>query len=292
MQLLWWASKLAQALRKNPAFIKEVLRMLHNDAKALLGIVKYDFPIIFIAGLPKSGTTWVETQLANLAGYNLRPVYDANGDLAEQNVSDAVFDVLPKWGYSILKLHTRYSKQNYRVITRHVRKFMVMTRDLRDMCVSAYFHVKNDKNHSHYELYNQISLEDGLAHRIEVTGKLYVTWVMDWLNIAEKHPEVILLVRYDDLVAETEEQFVRIHEFFNLPINKEIMVSVSDSRFVGEQDIGQILEENLGLRMKSTARKGICGDWKNYFSQSHKDSFKRLCGDALIRSGYEKDLDW
>lgn len=119
-----------------------------------------------------------------------------------------------------------------------------------------------------------------------------MTWVTDWLNMAEKNPEVILLVRYEDLIDETGEQFVRIHEFFNLPTNKEIMASAFASRFVGEQDIGQVLEENLGLRMKSTVRKGVSGDWKNHFSINHKNSFKRLCGDALIRSGYEKDLDW
>jgi hypothetical protein len=72
----------------------------------------------------------------------------------------------------------------------------------------------------------------------------------------------------------------------------EILASATRSRLVGERDFGRERERSLGLRMKSTARKGIAGDWKNHFSEKHKDLFKQLCGEALIRSGYEKNLEW
>lgn len=292
MRFFWYFPKLIRALKKDPAFIKELLSMLRNDAKAILGVVKYDFPVIFIAGLPKSGTTWVETQLANISGYNLRPVYDRDGVVFAHDVNDAVFDALPRRRYSILKLHTRYSDENYRVILRHVDRFMVMTRDLRDMCVSAYLHVKNDISHPNYELYNQLSAEDGLLHRIEVTADNYVSWVLDWLEVVERNPKTILLVRYEDLVLDPSAQFARIHEFFHLPMDREMLELAASSRLVGEQDFERVRSESIGLRLKSTARKGIVGDWKNYFSVKHKERFKQLCGNALIRSGYEENLDW
>ena len=39
-------------------------------------------------------------------------------------------------------------------------------------------------------------------------------------------------------------------------------------------------------------RKGIAGDWKNYFTDEHKDLYKQLSDDLLVRCGYEKDGNW
>jgi hypothetical protein len=43
---------------------------------------------------------------------------------------------------------------------------------------------------------------------------------------------------------------------------------------------------------KSHYRKGIAGDWRNYFEDQHKARFKELYGDILIRLGYETGSDW
>jgi lipopolysaccharide transport system ATP-binding protein len=39
-------------------------------------------------------------------------------------------------------------------------------------------------------------------------------------------------------------------------------------------------------------RKGIAGDWRNYFTPRVADAFKKRFGDILIAAGYEKDLNW
>jgi hypothetical protein len=39
-------------------------------------------------------------------------------------------------------------------------------------------------------------------------------------------------------------------------------------------------------------RKGVAGDWHNYFKPEHVAKFKELLGDRLIDLGYEKDLEW
>lgn len=41
----------------------------------------------------------------------------------------------------------------------------------------------------------------------------------------------------------------------------------------------------------NTFRKGVIGDWKNYFD-SHKEHCKEVLGDLLIDLGYEKDYNW
>ena len=39
-------------------------------------------------------------------------------------------------------------------------------------------------------------------------------------------------------------------------------------------------------------RKGIPGDWRNYFTPRVKESFRQRYGDLLIQLGYETSLDW
>jgi hypothetical protein len=44
--------------------------------------------------------------------------------------------------------------------------------------------------------------------------------------------------------------------------------------------------------VKSHERKGIAGDWRNYFDDQVKDVFKARYGDLLIATGYERDSEW
>ena len=39
-------------------------------------------------------------------------------------------------------------------------------------------------------------------------------------------------------------------------------------------------------------RKGVAGDWNNYFTERDKQIYKEEAGELLIRLGYERDLDW
>lgn len=55
---------------------------------------------------------------------------------------------------------------------------------------------------------------------------------------------------------------------------------IAEGRSQGEEDV------------TSHYRKGIAGDWANYFTAEHRRVFKERYGDALLRLGYEKDLDW
>jgi lipopolysaccharide transport system ATP-binding protein len=39
-------------------------------------------------------------------------------------------------------------------------------------------------------------------------------------------------------------------------------------------------------------RKGIAGDWRNYFTGPVKQAFKARYGGLLVATGYERDLNW
>lgn len=100
-----------------------------------------------------------------------------------------------------------------------------------------------------------------------------------------------LEVRYEDLVAETGKQVRRVYEWLG------VSETVSDARL--EQVIDECKFENFsGGRKRGEAdalaewRKGIIGDWRNYFTEDDKRLFKAVAGGLLVELGYEKDLEW
>jgi hypothetical protein len=45
-------------------------------------------------------------------------------------------------------------------------------------------------------------------------------------------------------------------------------------------------------KKSSFLRKGIAGDWRNYFNKETRAVFQEYAGKELIRLGYEKDDSW
>jgi hypothetical protein len=52
------------------------------------------------------------------------------------------------------------------------------------------------------------------------------------------------------------------------------------------------LESAINPGKSPTFRSGKTGEWKKHFTQEHKNIFKDVAGDLLIRLGYEKDNNW
>lgn len=73
----------------------------------------------------------------------------------------------------------------------------------------------------------------------------------------------------------------------NLPV--EIIM-----RIVWKNNFENLTEGRSHGREKTTShfRKGIAGDWVNYFDENVKKAFKDRFGDLVIKLGYENDANW
>lgn len=276
----------------DPRMAKKVGHYLMNDINAIFGRYHYPHRTIFIAGLPKSGTTWLSTMLTKVPGYNLRRIHDPQGVTVDHDICESVFTSLPDYGYSLVKLHTHYSPENYAVITRHVPKFIVMYRDLRDMCVSRYFHVKAEQEHRHHDMYVNGSPEEGMAHSIEVTREYYFQWMAGWWQQIAREPQKIVPVRYEDLNQGTASTLKLVSDQFGLEMSDELIEELSASRIRKQKNLKETFDKKLPRLMRSTARKGRIGEWKAHFTEEHKKMFKEFAGDLLIELGYEQDRNW
>ena len=164
----------------------------------------------------------------------------------------------------------------------------VVIRDLRDTLISAYFSIKV----SHppigpipiwRAMLNQMSQEEGLLWVLEHWLPAMARIQFSWWRAGER------LIRYEDLVQYDVEIFKRIIiDEAGWPISptrlEEIVIANRFENLTGRKRG----EENI----QAHARKGIAGDWRNYFTPRLKEIFKAHYGGLLVALGYEKDLSW
>lgn len=101
---------------------------------------------------------------------------------------------------------------------------------------------------------------------------------------AEADPSVgsVLLVRYEDLHADTDRTRAEMYRFLGLdpsegePLSPE---TATTPGFAREDPTSQ-------------QRKGMVGDWRTYANDNTVRIIKEELGDALIELGYEKDTNW
>lgn len=166
----------------------------------------------------------------------------------------------------------------------------VIIRDLRDTLVSAYFSMKI--SHPILTPYNQ-QLRDNLISKSQEDGLIYLA--EDWLAASAAIQKSWVLsneeiIRYEDLLLNDVNILVDVLlKKCQLPIDEDLLrkiilssrfESLTGGRKTGVEDV------------TAHERKGISGDWKNYFTKKVSDRFKTLYGELLIETGYEKDLNW
>lgn len=275
-------------LLKRMGLNKRACKAFLDDSLQFLRLRRYpyDRKVLFVTGLPKSGTTWMSKLLGMIPGYYERTMYDPSRMMMFHDISSMVFELMPHYAHSVIKLHTKYSSENFKLITSYLDKFIVIYRDLRDIAVYRYLHVVSDELHRHCQLYHQMSQEDSILHSINITRQAFMSWVKDWHEVALAHPEMIIEVRYEELNADVRGTMNKVLSFFNIAADNGLLERMAGTQLKAPVDLEESLSRN------DTKRKGIVADWRNLFTQNHKDYFKEVAGQLLIDLGYEKDLNW
>ena len=161
-------------------------------------------------------------------------------------------------------------------------------RDPRDVVVSHVFYVTEmEGRHVHHRYYN--SLPDFNSRLMtSVLGRPDTD--IEFPDIAARFDPylgwlgqpAVLSLHFEDLVHDRASALDRIIDHFLQ------RVPLSAPRPL----IRAALEFSINPKKSPTFRSGRTGEWKRYFTPEHRDAFKRVSGDLLVRLGYEKDQDW
>jgi hypothetical protein len=225
-------------------------------------------------------------------------------DLSDSPILHAsTFLSLPEKRYSYLKLHTHFSEGNAKVLEDSGINPVITIRDLRDMMISRYFHIMQQSSHWQHDSIKNLDFSDGLLRSLLESDpekhhaspiEIYSEWILGWMGYINTHPEKSILIRYEDMKGELNTVIERLFDYFEID-NSELLSSVIEKQGKIRLNRGKgSLKDNLAKpgRAITTFRKGEIGEWKTCFDQSHKDVFKEKGSEALIVSGYEKDLNW
>jgi hypothetical protein len=269
----------AAPVTKNPRTWKIRLRSVSHKVTWFLGNrFPETFPLVFVVGYPKTGTTW-----------------------ACQLVADYLQIPFPR--YPLLPIGFEAAVHGHELVRRSYRRGVYVMRDGRDALVSQYFFVarfipegdnppvprafrhmfKGIKNKADVARNLPVFLEQALSRPI--TSRPWHDHVRSFYEV--NNPGVVML-RYEELIDN------------GAPTLAEAM-----GRLTGEppdleraaQSLGRYAFEALAKRKNSSRapaflRKGRSGDWVNHFTRESADIFDRYTGDALIQTGYEKDRSW
>jgi hypothetical protein len=227
---------------------------LHRPGKSLL-ILSDD---VFLVSFPKSGNTWTRFLLANLRFPN-EPATWVNIDRLIPDPTGTTkrdFDRMPR--PRIIKSHECFDPRYPRVV--------YIVRDPRDVVVSQYhYHRKIRK------IEDDSPIEKFVTRFLAGETCPHGSWgqnIATWLYTSEGNPRFLLL-RYEDLIADTPRELAKVVSFLQLPASPE--------------QIAQAVERSSADRMRKLEKEQQHGLYKG----SRKDmSFVRAAGSG----GWRKDL--
>jgi hypothetical protein len=268
---------------------KKFINDFKNDLNSLRKKYNYKHKTIFIAGLPKSGTTRIENFLYKIPGYVARPL---NGDLeiiTAQDLPNNAFKHFRSFFHSYIKTHTNPSEKNFNILKKYgIDKIVITYRDPRDIAVSRYFHLLESPKSSTEPYgnvnYNNISKEQGLLHSLQIVKDEYIPWIDGWIQYSQIHDKNVLILTYENILDNPLECFKELCVFYDLPLSEKEITLLLEST---DRAMKKGFNNSTSVGNKSTFRNGKVGDWTNHFSKLHYEFLQKELNNALQKIGYE-----
>ena len=244
---------------------------------ALMPFLCKKLEIVHVVEFPKCGGSWVRNMIRTYM----------NKDLFINNRFISKNDVI----------------LSHRMFTSTYKNPVVVVRDPRDMYVSFYHYETNYKGRSNkpaiYDYFKHDPNRDPKDNFHEyLKAKMlykshpwffYSQFVDSWVNIPN-----ICFIRYEDCLKDAGKQLIKIMRHLDKTID---FVLINDT--VSKTSFKSITKEKYGVsRVAGDAdnsnfhRKGVAGDWENYFSRESCELFNKLEGRILVELGYEHDENW
>lgn len=259
------------------------MNLIHRKYNSLVRYVYWHYfskklNLFQIVEYPKSGGTWM-TQLVSTY---LDTYYPRN--------------VVPKFKHAVIHGHYMYSSAFNKVI--------YVVRDGRDIMISYYFHqmvgnnrinpsvIKSNRQKLPLDDYNDI--KTNLPKFIEYLNTDYLKSFnkFSWSQLNENYynqKDNICIVKYEDMLNDAQAELKRALIYLGEEnINQDKLDEAVNKLSFKNQTKRKPGEEDK----KSFLRKGVAGDWKNYFTKDAAIMFDKYAGQNLIDLGYEQDRSW
>jgi hypothetical protein len=239
---------------------------------------------VFIVSFPKSGNTWTRFLIANLL-HPKEPVTFGNIDRLIPESDIATRNELKRMSRPrIMKSHEYFDPR--------FRKVIYIVRDPRDVAVSQFhFHRKRRRITDDYPI------EQFVARFVAGDTSDYGSWgdhVASWLATRQNSPNFLLL-RYEDMVANTAESLRQVASFLGVKIIPELLTqaiqrsSVDEMRKLESKKATASVTRNSRQEIPFVRAPGA-GGWKRSLPEMSVLELERAWAPVMKWLGYEPAL--
>ncbi|MGF1513560.1 MAG: sulfotransferase domain-containing protein [Elainellaceae cyanobacterium] len=242
---------------------------------------------IFHCCVQKTASQWIASIFRKpeiLDGTNLR-TYDYYKKVMQGREE---FDIPPPPNTVLTPVYASYSSfekipkpEDYRVFT--------VIRDPRDIVVSWYFSATlthgtkhNEMLHALREDLKSMPLQEGLMFSIDKLHYLFES-LLSWKQ-AESLNSRVKVFKYEDLTQGNQLQsFKALFEHCEIPVSELVLQET-----LNEYSFKKLTKRQVGQEdVSSHLRKGLEGDWTNYFSELVSQKFANVTDNLSTLLGYE-----
>ena len=190
---------------------------------------------------------------------------------------------------AVFMSHMRYNMLPEDIITKNV-KIIHISRNVKDVAVSMFHFIKMFKM-TDTEVTKNIKWDVFLEAFLSGKKLPYGTWVeymKDWLKLRE-NPN-ILFVQYEEFIFDPRKMIAKLATFMKVALTEDKIQKISELVSVKSMqknpNLDFVQKEVLDESQGRFIRKGIVGDWKNYFTDQQSKRFDSFYDDFVLETGF------
>lgn len=250
---------------------------------------------IFIVTYPKSGTTWTEEIVSLVMN---------DGDLSKVKDKLLIYRVEHlEVGRPIGHLKHLRKLKSPRLMATHL-PLPLIPKQLRQAKCKIIYIIRNPKDNAvsyyhHHRMSTYLgnfkgTWEEFLAHYLR-GHMVYGSWfdhVIPYWKFSREHPDKMLFISFEELKMDLPGMVSRIGEFLGHSLKQEAIDTIANHcSFEQMKNNNMVNREVLPLNdlfdmtKSKFMRKGIIGDWKNYFTAEQNEVFHKLYDCRMRGSG-------
>jgi len=242
---------------------------------------------VYLASYPRSGQHWTRFQLFELLTHGSPDFDNLDNTIPPVGRHHHSPGILPGGG-RLIQTHQKWRPE--------YKKAILLIRDVRDIVLSDYAWDESLDLTKHLDIKNLDDyLRPWLQGKTQTPGAgSWLDHLLSWLESPLAFNGNMLVIRFEDMRRNTEDELARMMEFLGVPVNRaqirEAIANNSVDKMRAKEDSSVKYDpRTVGRKLgeeRRFIRKGSVGGWCNKLTDAQVKVIEEYAGAALARLGY------